>query len=178
LNIEDFFKRFILQPLEPEHKSNFLKIPYAYRLIATGLGSGYSPFAPGTAGSVVGIALYIPFTFLPQAVLLVATILVFIIGTIASAKVEKALGEDPSVVVVDEVVGMWVSLLFIPFSFRAVLFAFFFFRIFDIFKPPPARESEALKNGLGIMTDDVIAGVYANLVTRILLLFIVKNTIF
>ena len=164
--------------MEPEHKSNFDKIPYAYRLIATGLGSGYSPLAPGTAGSLVGIALYIPFTFLPHTVLLLATVLVFIIGTIAAAKVENVLGDDPSVVVVDEVVGMWVSLLFIPFSIRAVLFAFLLFRIFDIFKPPPARESEALKNGLGIMTDDVIAGVYANVATRGLLLFIVKDTIF
>jgi phosphatidylglycerophosphatase A len=77
---------------------------------------------------------------------------------------ERTLGEDPSVVVIDEVVGMWISLILLPKTIAATVMAFLLFRLFDILKPPPARQSERFRNGWGIMTDDVVAGVYANLV--------------
>jgi len=161
--------------LDTEPKSNFSRVPVVYRLLATGFGSGYSPIAPGTAGSVVGIILYLPFLLLPPVALLIATVIVFVVGVIASSAVEKVLGEDPSVVVIDEVAGMMISLLYLPPSVWGVLSAFLLFRIFDIFKPTPAREAEQLKNGLGIMTDDLVAGVYANLTTRFLILFLLPG---
>jgi len=97
-----------------------------------------------------------------------------VIGIIASAKVEKAIGDDPSIVVIDEVVGQWISLLFLPVSVWSIVSAFFLFRIYDIFKPSPAREAESMKNGWGIMMDDVVAGVYANVTTRVVLFVVAR----
>jgi phosphatidylglycerophosphatase A len=77
---------------------------------------------------------------------------------------------DPSIVVIDEVVGMWISLLAIPMGISAAILAFLFFRTFDILKPFPARQMEHLPGGWGIMMDDVVAGIYANIATRLLLL--------
>ena len=71
---------------------------------------------------------------------------------------------------IDEIVGMWISLLFLPKTFFVILLAFIFFRLFDILKPPPARQLEPLPNGWGIMLDDVMAGIYANLAVRLVLL--------
>jgi phosphatidylglycerophosphatase A len=81
---------------------------------------------------------------------------------------ERSFGEDPSIVVIDEIVGMWISLLFLPRSIATVLAAFLFFRAFDIIKPPPARQLERLKGGWGVMLDDAAAGVYANVAVQLL----------
>jgi phosphatidylglycerophosphatase A len=137
------------------------------RLIATGLFSGYSPFAPGTAGSLVGLAIYFLPGFESTLLLAPAAVVTFFIGVFASARMEKALGEDPPVVVVDEVVGMWISLLFLPKGVWIAGLSFLLFRFFDIVKPPPARHLEALQHGWGIMLDDVAAAVYANAATRL-----------
>ncbi len=163
---------------DQEKQSKFAQIPYIYRLIATGLGSGYSPIASGTAGSALAVVLYLPLLLLPaeivQPTLLALTILAMILGIIASAKVEHAIGDDPSIVVIDEIVGQWISLLFLPVSIWSIAGAFFLFRIYDIFKPSPAREAEAMKNGWGIMMDDVVAGVYANITVRVILFIMSK----
>ncbi|HUN65579.1 MAG TPA: phosphatidylglycerophosphatase A [Bacteroidota bacterium] len=136
------------------------------RFIATGFFSGYSPVASGTAGSLVGLLIY----FIPGAsdtrVLLPLTIAVLILGVLTSRKMERAYGEDPSIVVIDEIAGMWISLLFIRKSIIAAIAAFFLFRLFDIVKPPPARQAERLGGGVGIMLDDVFAAIYANLLLR------------
>ena len=136
-------------------------------LVATGLGSGYAPFAPGTAGSLVGLALFWPLHRLPLGVQAVAVVLVFALGVAAAGHVARRLGiEDPGLVVVDEVVGMWVSLLGVPFTGVTAIAGFLLFRVFDVFKPYPARDLERLPGGWGIMCDDVMAGVYANLLLR------------
>ena len=153
-----------------EHESKAAPVPFFVRLIATGLFSGYSPVVPGTAGTLVGLALYAIPGMESTASLCLATAGLFAIGTWASAKMERVFGEDPSIVVVDEVVGMWISLILLPKTLRIALLAFFFFRFYDIIKPPPARQAERLRNGWGIMVDDVVAGVYANLTVRVLVL--------
>jgi len=136
-------------------------------VVATGLGSGYAPFAPGTAGSLVGLALFWPLHRLPLGVQAVAVVLVFALGVAAAGHVARRLGiEDPGLVVVDEVVGMWVSLLGVPFTGVTAIAGFLLFRVFDVFKPYPARDLERLPGGWGIMCDDVMAGVYANLLLR------------
>ncbi|HUL45263.1 MAG TPA: phosphatidylglycerophosphatase A [Bacteroidota bacterium] len=141
------------------------------RLIATGLFSGYIPFAPGTAGSLLGLAVYLIPNF-EQPMLSSIAILVFLFaGTGVSGIMERAYGKDPSIVVIDEVVGMWIALFLLPKSAAACIIAFVLFRIFDIIKPPPARTMESLPGGWGIMLDDVAAAIYANLLTRVLLLF-------
>jgi len=140
------------------------------RFIATGFYSGYSPVASGTAGSAVGVLLYAIPVFQSSLVLCAASIAGLLIGVYVSGIMERSFGEDPSIVVIDEIVGMWISLLFLPASIAAVLAAFLFFRAFDIIKPPPARQLERLKGGWGVMLDDAAAGVYANVAVQILCL--------
>jgi phosphatidylglycerophosphatase A len=98
-----------------------------------------------------------------------AAVAMFFIGVFASARMEEELGEDPPVVVVDEVVGMWISLLFLPKGIWIAGLSFLLFRLFDIVKPPPARRLEALQHGWGIMLDDVAAALYANVAARLAL---------
>lgn len=137
-------------------------------VLATGFGSGYAPFAPGTAGSLVGLALFWPMAGLPFPWLLAASALVFFLGVGAATRVARSVGlEDPGLVVVDEIVGMWISLLLVPFTPLNAACAFALFRVMDVVKPYPARDFEHLPGGWGIMADDVMAGVYANLVLQI-----------
>jgi phosphatidylglycerophosphatase A len=144
--------------------------PWA-RLVATGLGSGHSPVAPGTAGSAVGLLLFWPLAQLPAAAQVAATLIVFLGGVAAATHVSRTLGaKDPGLVVVDEVVGMWVTLLFVPFTTFTAVVGFFAFRAMDVFKPYPARQLEHLREGWGIMADDLMAGVYANLLVRLALM--------
>jgi phosphatidylglycerophosphatase A len=136
--------------------------------LATGFGSGYSPFAPGTAGSLVGLVLLIPLRRAGLGVELGCLFAFTALGIPAGGLVARRLGiEDPSIVVVDEVVGMWVSLLFLPLNPVTGLAGFVLFRIMDVIKPYPARQLESLPGGWGIMADDVMAGVYANLCLRV-----------
>jgi phosphatidylglycerophosphatase A len=140
-------------------------------LIATGLGSGYSPWAPGTAGSVVGLLLFVPLAQTPLAAQLAATALVFGVGVWAATATARRTGlKDPGLVVVDEIAGMWVALLLMPFTLEVAVVAFFAFRAMDIVKPYPARDLERLPEGWGIMADDVMAGIYANLLVRVVAL--------
>lgn len=82
--------------------------------------------------------------------------------------IPEAWGNDPKRVVIDEMVGFWFAVALLPKTFTTVIVGFFVFRGFDIVKPPPARAAERLPKGWGIMTDDVIAGVYTNLVIRVI----------
>jgi phosphatidylglycerophosphatase A len=139
--------------------------------VATGLGAGLSPVAPGTFGSAVGLLLFWPLHALPHWALAAATVLLAAAGVAAGGRLAARLGvEDPGRVVIDEVAGMWVSLLFLPFDWRTASIAFVAFRVMDVVKPWPARQLEDLPRGWGIMADDLMAGVYANLLTRVVLL--------
>ena len=107
--------------------------------------------------ALVGLWL-IPFTTLSLAL---ACVGVTLVGTWASARVERRLGKkDPGVIVIDEVAGMMVSVLLLPRTWPVLISAFFLFRLFDIWKPFPAHESQAIRGGLGVMLDDLIAGAY------------------
>jgi phosphatidylglycerophosphatase A len=116
--------------------------------------------APGTVGSfVTALAIWLlPFT---PGRLAVALAVVTLIGIWAGSRVERRLGrKDPGVVVIDEVAGMLLSMLFLPRTIPVLVTAFLVFRLFDIWKPFPARESQALTGGMGVMVDDLIAGLY------------------
>lgn len=140
-------------------------------LIATGFGSGYSPFAPGTAGSAVGLLLFWPLSRLPLWAQVAATVVVLVLGIAAATRVARRVGlEDPGIVVVDEVVGQWITLLSLPLTPLSVALGFFLFRVMDVVKPWPARQLEHLRAGYGIMADDVMAGIYAHLALRVVLL--------
>lgn len=130
-------------------------------MIASVLGAGHAPVASGTVGSALTlVALWlIPFT--PRG-LLVTLVVVTVAGIWAAGRVERALGQkDPGVIVIDEVAGMMLSVLFLPRALPVLVTAFLLFRLFDIWKPFPARESQALSGGLGVMVDDLVAGLYA-----------------
>lgn len=126
------------------------------------------PVAPGTWGSVAG-AVFILLVPLPPAVHLLLILAGFIIGSVASGAAERVTGEqDSGHIIIDEFVGMLVSALFLPRGMAWVLSAFFLFRVLDILKPFPIRQVEAsLKGGIGIMTDDILAGIGANLVLQL-----------
>jgi phosphatidylglycerophosphatase A len=135
--------------------------------VATGLWSGYSPIAPGTAGSVVGVLLFWPLHEAPLLVQVAATLLLSLLGVACAQDLARRVGrKDPGLVVVDEVAGMWVSLLGLPFTPATAAAGFFLFRVMDVFKPWPARQLEGLPGGWGIVGDDLMAGVYANLLLR------------
>lgn len=140
-------------------------------MLATGFGSGYSPFAPGTAGSAVGLLLFWPLAMVPLLGQLALCVVLFVVGALAATLVAEEVGrKDPGVVVVDEVVGMWITLVGVPFVPLTIVVGFLLFRVMDVVKPWPARSLEALPGGWGIMADDVAAGVYAHLCLQVVLL--------
>jgi phosphatidylglycerophosphatase A len=139
-------------------------------LVATGLGSGYAPVAPGTAGSAVGLVLFWPMRGLWAGWQVAAILALSAVGVAAAGRVARRAGqEDPGLVVVDEVAGMWVTLAFLPVTPLLAVLGFVAFRAMDVFKPWPARDLEGLPGGWGIMADDLMAGVYAHLLLRVLL---------
>jgi phosphatidylglycerophosphatase A len=146
--------------------------PLAVILSGTVLGAGYFPIAPGTAGSAVGLAAYwLLWPLTGDFVMLLLTCAVLLVGIPIAKRMELAYGDDPSRVVLDEFTGMWVSMLYLPVTWITLGAGFFLFRLFDIVKPQPARWFDQRSGGHGIMLDDVIAGIYANLAVRVLLLF-------
>ena len=136
-------------------------------VLATGFGSGYSPFAPGTAGSAVGVAFVWGMSFLALPGQIVSVLIVTVLSMIAADIVAKATGlKDPGLIVADEIAGMMVTMFAIPFTLTNVLIGFILFRVMDVVKPPPARQFEHFKGGIGIVADDLMAGVYAHLALR------------
>lgn len=151
------------------------------KLCITVLGSGYLPIAPGTWGSLVAAVIFFPLAMalrgdhnLLWAIAAGLTILAAAIGIgWGRWAVEFFHSEDPKPFVLDEAAGQWLALIAIPFTSVGGLFVvtaaqFFLFRFFDVLKPTPARQAESLPFGWGIVTDDLVAGLYANLVGQIL----------
>ena len=132
---------------------------------------GYVPVAPGTAGSIAGLALYGAAGLLGGTQVEIGVLAVVLaVGVWSSAASERHLGEtDPGVIVIDEVAGMLITLLALQPTWGGALAGFLAFRFFDVVKPFPARWAERLPGGWGVMADDVIAGLYAHLVLRLLL---------
>jgi phosphatidylglycerophosphatase A len=129
---------------------------------------GYFPIAPGTAGSLAALALFAFIRWIGvTAVELSAIVAVFAIGVWAAHGTEAALGrKDPGVVVIDEVLGMLITLAVLPLSLLGIALGFLLFRVLDVVKPYPAAQVEHLHGGLGIMADDAVAGLYAHLALR------------
>lgn len=139
--------------------------------IATVGYCGYFPVAPGTVGSAAGLVFYLLVWWTGSPLVEVALIVgLFVLGVWAGTTSERYFGGiDPGPVVIDEVVGMLITLAFIPVGWSAALAGFVLFRVFDVIKPYPANKLEALHGGLGVMADDAMAAVYANLSLRVLM---------
>ena len=132
------------------------------RLIATGLFVGYVPFAPGTAGSILGLFLYWAIPGTESFGLLAAILLLFLLGVWSAKAVEQVTGvEDHQIIVIDEIVGVLVTLMFLEKNFTWLVVGCILFRFFDIVKLYPARRAEELPGGWGVMLDDVVAGIYS-----------------
>jgi phosphatidylglycerophosphatase A len=142
-------------------------------LLATGFGTGYGPVAPGTWGSLPGLAFAWWLERLAGHPAVLAGAAFFAgAGVWAAGRAEALLGEkDPSRVVVDEIAGQMVALLFLIPTGRVLVAAFVLFRVLDVLKPWPARRLEDLPGGSGIMADDLMVGVYANLILHALALW-------
>jgi phosphatidylglycerophosphatase A len=134
--------------------------------IATCTPVGYVPVAPGTFGSAVGLAVFAAVRYQGSTTVELATILLLLmIGFWSATEAEHHFGGvDPGPVVIDEVVGMLITLAFVPVGVTGAIVGFVVFRILDVVKPWPARGLERLPGGFGIVLDDVMAGVYGNIV--------------
>lgn len=142
--------------------------------IATAGYTGFFPIAPGTVGSAVGLAIFAALRlWTPWWSDGVAVLISFFAGVWAAGVVERVLQRtDPGPVVIDEVLGTLLTVMFLPVNIAGAIVGFVLFRIFDIVKPYPANRAEKLHGGWGIMLDDAIAGVYAHVALRVLLAFV------
>lgn len=148
------------------------QINWFEKLLGSGFYTGYIKFASGTFGSLSAVTVYLIPGFEKPEIILPAIIVFYFYGVFISGKFEKQYGKDPSECTIDEVVGTWISLLFLPKTFWIVLVTFLIWRILDIIKPFPARTSENLPSGWGIMTDDVISAFYTLGIMHLILIII------
>ena len=140
----------------------------AILFIAQGAYAGRFPVAPGTAGTLVGVLLYLGMESLSPVWYLSLCVIIFLAGTWAAGRAEVMLGRtDSPSIVIDEISGYLVAMFMAPTSWGFIVAGFFLFRAFDIVKPWPLRRLENLHGGLGVMLDDIGAGIYTNIILQI-----------
>jgi len=137
------------------------------KFIASGLYTGYSPIVPGTTGTVPAWLLAYFVVKDDLALILPVTVAMIILSVWSATEAEKIFGHDAKKIVTDEWAGMFITLLFVPYSLTNYLIGFVAFRAFDVIKIPPAAQAERLPRGWGVTMDDVVAGVQACIVTHI-----------
>lgn len=144
-----------------------------HKILATFFGVGYVGKGGGTLAAIALCILWllVPATFLTIGSQVTITVLVFVVGVWSGNAVDRVWGKDSSKVVIDEVGGMLITLLFMPITIKHVLVGLILFRFFDIAKPLFIRRLEALPKGWGVMADDLLAGIYAHLILRLIVGF-------
>lgn len=141
----------------------------AIKILSTFFYVGYLPFIPGTFASIVGVGLFylIKDKFVAY---LVSTLTLVILGFLVAGKAEKIFGKkDAPCIVIDEISGVLLSLMFIPYDIRLVIVALIIFRLFDALKPYPIDSLQGLRGSLGIMCDDIVAAFYTNIILQVVL---------
>ena len=139
--------------------------------ISTLFGTGYFPKAPGTAGTFVAAALYfvLPDKWFDNGFYIIFCLLLLsLISVFVISKAEKKLGHDSGKIVLDEFLGFFFAVIFLPKTIFIIIGAFILFRFFDILKPEPVNISQKLPAGWGVMADDIMAGIYANICLQLL----------
>ncbi len=151
--------------MKPSWREVFTQPDY---LFALGFGSGLASMGPGTAGSLVGVLLFVGLSFLPVPVYILAVLCGLGLGIPLCSRVAARLSvKDPACIVWDEIVGVWIALIAVPMDPWWILAGFLLFRLFDIFKPWPVSYADRhWQGGLGIMMDDVFAGLMALVVLQ------------
>ena len=141
-----------------------------FLIIATGFGVGYSPVAPGTLGTLVAIPIYYFLSDIPSPLYEITLIGFFFLSVWISENAQIFFGKkDDQRIVIDEIIGFLITMLWIPKTTRFIIIGFILFRFFDILKPIPIRRLEkGLKGGYGVVLDDVAAGVYANIILHLI----------
>ncbi|MFA6025847.1 MAG: phosphatidylglycerophosphatase A [Ignavibacteriaceae bacterium] len=147
-----------------------MKLTFVEKALGSTLFSGYIPFASGTFSSLVAFAFYWIPGFEKPSLLIPLIVLFSIIGILIGSRFEKTYGKDPSQCTIDETVGMWISLLFLPKQIIITIIAFLLWRLLDIIKPFPARQSEKLSGGFGIVADDIISAVYTSIIMNLIVI--------
>ncbi len=138
------------------------------KIVGSGFFTGYIPIASGTFGSLIAIVVYLIPGFEQLQIILPSIVILFFYGVYVSSKFENVYGKDPSQCTVDEVVGTWIALIALPKTAYIIITSFLIWRVFDIIKPFPVRNSEKLPGGWGIMIDDVIAGFYSLIIVQLI----------
>jgi phosphatidylglycerophosphatase A len=146
-----------------------VKINFLEKMLGSGFFTGYLPKVPGTWGSLAALIIYLIPGFENPSFMIFMISLFIVIGVPIGDKFEKKYGKDPKECTIDEVVGMWITLLFLPRKIWWIVTAFLIWRLMDIVKPFPARQFESIKGGWGIMLDDIMAGIYSFLSIQIII---------
>jgi phosphatidylglycerophosphatase A len=148
-----------------------MKINFIEKLLGSGFYFGYLPKVPGTWGSLAALIIYMIPGFENPALMIFMVSFFIVIGVPIATKFEAIYGVDPKECTIDEVVGMWITLLFLPKKIWWIAIAFIIWRIMDIIKPYPARKFESIKGGWGIMLDDIMAGIFSFISVQLIIYF-------
>jgi phosphatidylglycerophosphatase A len=144
-----------------------VKLNFIEKMLGSGFYTGYIPFASGTFGSLAALAIYLIPGFEKLFIIIPSILIITFWGKFIADKFEIVYGKDPKECTIDEIAGMWISLLFLPKQIYITGITFFIWRLLDIIKPFPARQSENLKGGTGIMADDIISGIYTAIIMNL-----------
>ena len=147
-----------------------MKINFFEKLLGSGLYTGFIPFASGTFGSLIALIIYWIPGFENLYVIIPVIILSTIYGIFIGNKFDVIYGKDPAEYTLDEMIGQWIALLFLPKTILISVIAFFTWRVFDIIKPFPSKKLENLPGGIGIIADDIVASLYSLIFVHIILL--------
>ncbi|MEW6653488.1 MAG: phosphatidylglycerophosphatase A [Bacteroidota bacterium] len=151
-----------------------MQINFLEKFIGSGFYTGYINKASGTFASLAAIAIYLIPGFENPSLMLFFITLFILIGVPIARKFESIYGEDPKEYTNDEVIGMWITLLFVPKNIWWILLAFFIWRAFDILKPYPVKKLESFKNGWGVLLDDILAGIYSFILLHLIIFYFNK----
>ena len=142
------------------------------KLLGSGFYTGYIPVASGTFGSFAALLIYFIPGFEKLFIILPVTFIFMLYGIYVGSKFETVYGKDPAECTIDEMVGMWISLILLPKTNLIIAAAFIIWRALDIIKPYPARSLERFKGGLGIMIDDVVSSIYTLIIMHLIVYFL------
>ncbi len=164
---------------KPLSRPSFRLLANPVHFLSLGFGSGLFPLAPGTAGTMAAIPVFLLMAQLNLSIYLLLTVLMFGLGVYLCSETSRELeGDDHPAIVWDEIVGFCITMIAVPAKLEWVIAGFLLFRLFDIIKPWPIRVLDrSIKGGLGIMLDDVLAGIFAALILQLAVMPLIQDVL-